>query len=176
MIKFKEYLQEESNTYKEIIDTLTDMADEEICQFGDYLFDTFFDDSEEEAEEEEIFNLNDIKQMLKLLDSDTYTMILDDLMPSDIHTNSANVIYNMDESVSRRFMKSNSNHKKRKFMANSKSDLRKTKASRKRDNRANKAARKRYYRTNKSKIKQYQKSRNAAIKKGKHKVKIRRNT
>jgi len=81
----------------------------------------------------------------------------------------------MNEAVSR-FMKArNMNKKKRKFMSTSKAELRRTKAQRRRDARKNKAKARRYYKANKAKIAKYQKSRSDAIKKGKHKVKKRRN-
>jgi len=177
MKSFKAFLLEHTNVLNQINDIIAELSDEELNEFGDYLFDEYFEDETDNTEESDMdsedefeeFDIAEIKDMLNLLEPELLQYVLDDLQYLD--NDSEDYVH---EGVSRVFKKSNANKKKRSFMANTKSDLRKSKALRKRANRTNKASRKRYYRANKQKIKTYQKGRADAIKKGTHHVKLRR--
>jgi len=166
MGKFKDYLGE-SDILNQIYDILDTMSEDEIEEFGEYLFEEFFEGepwSDEEGEEPD-FCITEVKQMILELGEDFYEDVLDMLQPEEL---------DLEEGVTRRMSTSNMNRKKRKFMSLSGTKLRQQKATRKKAARMNKAARKRYYKANKQKIAAYQKSRREAIKSGKHKVKLRR--
>lgn len=169
-MNFKQFLNESEELLSKIKAILDEMDSEELDDFGTYLVDMFMDDLPEDDYNDE-FDKEDVIEMIKSLGLDFYDEILEELSEieddwdEDGETN---------EAASRRMKTSNYNRKKRKFMSNSKSDMRKTKAARKKKARQNKQKNKRYYKANKTKIAAYQKSRSAAIKKGKHKVKQRR--
>lgn len=168
---FKDYLNsiKENDLLQQIKDVLIELSEEEMDEFGWYLYSEFFD-CDEDCDEDE-FTIDDIMSMLSEIDEDIYEDILDMLEVDEFDDSDE-----MSEAISRRMNISNMNRKKRKFMSISKTKLRQQQAARKRANRSNRVARKRYYRANKQKIAAYQKSRAAAIKTGKHKVKIRRKT
>lgn len=171
MGNFSKYLKENEEQLALINDILVDMDEEEIDEFGYVLYVEFFEEDDIESLEDDdfsFFSIEDVQEMITILGSDMYDYILD-LLDEESEEDE------MDEAVSRRMKTSNMNRKKRKFMSNTKADLRKTKAVRKKAARLSRADRKRYYRANKKKIISYQKSRGDAIKKGKHKVKLRRN-
>jgi len=163
MLNFKEYLKE-NDLLSSINDNLDELSSEEISEFGEYLYDTYF--SFEEEEEKITVTIDELKEIIEELGVEYYSEIL----------NALSVDMELEEGVSRIMKKSNQNRKKRKFMKNSKAQLRKTKSVRKKLNRQSRSKRKRYGRANKAKKASYQKSRSAAIKKGKHIVKRRRNT
>jgi len=186
---FKKFLKENEDVLQQIFDMLDELSDEEIDEFGYFLYSEFFDnvppETSEDEEQEEEFDAEDVKEMIDALGPDMYEAILDLLLPEDIETDTSTIdaeeYHDVDpdeqevqEGVSRKMKTKNINRKKRKFMTKTKADLRRTKAQRKKEARQNMASRKRYYRANKMKIKSYQKSRAAFIKKGKHKVKLRR--
>lgn len=173
MGSFKTYLQENEDKLQQICDILDGLSEEEIDELGYVLYSEFFD-ADEEFEEEDEFEIDDVKDMVQALGAEFYDDILDLLEPEDLDLDDTEDLENVEEGVGRRMLTKNFNRKKRKFMATSKAQLRRTKVKRKQDARKTKAARKRYYRANKVKIAAYQKSRAAAIKKGKHKVKVRR--
>jgi len=181
---FKKFLKESDDLLQQINDMLDELSDEEVSEFGEYLFDEFL---EMDEESDEYFEIEDVKDMIAELGDEFYQEILDMLSPEDFgddeETDDAEIYHDVDpeeqdaelgEGVSRIMKKGNMNRKKRKFMSNTKADMRKTKALRKKEARKTRAKRKRNYRANKVKIKAYQKSRSTAIKKGKHIVKRRR--
>ena len=185
MGQFKEFIIENEDNTQRIFDILDEMPDEEIDEFGYYLYSEFFDS---DNDEESSFDISDIKCMIDELNSGFLEDILDMLSIDNIEdqadTLDAEEFHDVDpdeqdaedtnEAVGRRLLKKNVNRKKRKFMKNSKADMRRTKSKRKKDARLNKASRKKYYRANKQKISAYSKSRNKLISTGKHVVKKRR--
>jgi hypothetical protein len=178
MGNFKQYLVENEEALDSINDILKDLTDDELDAFGGVLYYELFDNEtdSDDVDEDDDFNLEDIKSMIAELGSSFYAEILDMLEEyEDEDEQGEEESDAMDEATGRRMKTTNMNRKKRKFMKNTKADLRKTKSSRKKSARANKSKRKRNYRANKVKIASYQKSRSSAIKKGKHKVKSRRN-
>lgn len=165
---FREFLieSEREDLFDEIKQSIEEMDEDYINEFGYFLVDNFLDLLGDEDEDDEFYTIDDVTDMLSIIDPEFYEDILDELGEVD----------DVSEAVSRMLKTSNRNRKPRKFMANTKSDMRKTKADRKRYARKNRMNAKRYYKANKNKIKQYQKSRRDAIKKGKHKVKVRKNS
>lgn len=202
MGNFKKFLQENEDLRQQIFDLLDEMSDEEVDEFGLYLYDEFFeydqeaDDSEDYGDEDdeddgedgededfEIIGIDEVKAIITELGAEFYEYILDELLPDDSEeddTSDAEEFHDVDpeeqvsEGVTRRMLTKNINRKKRKFMKKSKARLRREAPKRKREMRKTRAKRKRYYRANKAKIKSYQKSRSTMISKGKHKVKLRR--
>lgn len=183
MGSFKNFLneQEDENLFKEIHDIVATLGEDELNEFGYYLYSEFFDEEEgeeEETPEDDEFTIDDVMEMIAELGPEFYGEILDmlDFEEDDIesHHGGEDIDNDIQEGVSRIMRQKNFNRKKRKFMSNTKADMRRTKAKRKMAARQNRAKRKRYYRANKKKISAYQKSRNTAISKGKHKVKLRR--
>lgn len=164
---------------KNIIDCImdiisTELTQEEIDEFGVWLYDTYFEDNDSDDEE---FSLEDIEQMLNILSQDDDSIyILDDILGvltlDEFDDDSINEA--LLESVTPYMKASNRNLKKRKFMANSKMYMLRTKQKRKRENLLSKPKRRRQYLVNKTKIKKYQTSRNTAIKKHLHIVKLRK--
>jgi len=170
MSRFKDFLMNEEDDLTKINAILDELDDEEINDFGSYIYDEFFGEDDEDFDDlGDEFAIEDIQNMIAELGKEMWPEILD-LLDDDLETDEDDI----EEGVSRRMKVSKMNRKKRKFMKKSHATLRKSKAKRKRKNRATKASRKRNYRANKKKIAQYQKSRQVAIKKGKHKVKLRR--
>ena len=173
---FKDFLAEEENLLAQISALVHSMDEEELNDFGNYLYDEFFAEDGEDPSWEE-YSEEDIQDMIAELGDDMYEYIFDMLSWEDSEDNAeqkAGEDNEMDEGVSRIMKTSNMNRKKRKFMGVSKAELRRTKAVRKKEARLSRAERKRSYRANKAKIKSYQASRNKAIKKGKHIVKLRK--
>lgn len=185
MGKFKEFLRENDLTedlFEDISEILDEMSEEELDQFGHFLYYEFFNEDEFEDETDEdqeaiIFTRKDIDKMIDELGSTFYHDILfflSDENEDDSDSEEESEEDNMYEGVSRRMSAKNLNKKKRKFMKLSVAALRKTKVQRKHAAIASRADRKRYYKANKTKIAAYQKSRNTAIEKGKHFVKLRK--
>lgn len=176
---FKDYYKQHTDYYLKLnmlLDTVNQLTYDELEDFGYYLYETFFENTEESDGELPEFTSYEVKRMIReVIDScedydeanDIIQNLLDDLSYS---CEDDDVV----ESVTRRMLPSHLNHRRRKFMKKSKSKLRVEKAKRKRFNRRNRMKRKRYYRANKMKIKSYQKSRREMIKRGRHIVKIRR--
>ena len=164
---------------KNIIDCImdiisTELTQEEIDEFGVWLYDTYFEDNDSDDEE---FSLEDVEQLLNILSQDDDSIaILDDILGAltldEFDDDSINEA--LLESVTPYMKSSNRNLKKRKFMANSKMYMLRTKQKRKRENLLSKPKRRREYLVNKTKIKKYQASRNTAIKKHLHIVKLRK--
>lgn len=158
-----------------IMDIVTnELNDEEIDEFGVWLYNNYFDDNDDDCFE---FTADDINQMLDILAKTNNAFnILDDIIGSltldEFDDDSINEMFL--ESVTPYMKASNRNLRKRKFMANSKMYMLRTKQKRKRENLLTKPKRHREYLTNKAKIKNYQASRNTAIKKHLHIVKLRR--
>jgi hypothetical protein len=175
MGKFMNFLNEEDLTKINAI--LDELSSEEIVDFGNYIYDEFFGDDDDDEDFDDLdgeFTLEDIQNMIAELGEEMWPEILD-LLSDDMED--LEDLYDTEdfsEGVSRRLKVKNMNRKKRKFMKKSHAKLRKSKAQRKRVNRSTKAKRKRNYRKNKKKIQQYAKSRTVAISKGKHKVKLRK--
>lgn len=186
MKTFKEFLNESAMLEK--IEIIVDSLDnDEIDQFGYFLYDNFFDLGEEDdAEAEDLyFDKETVLTLIEELGEDFYPDILnflDEIDDTKLNMDSEGAYYDPDdpagdgvnESVSRRMLSKNRSRKKRNFMEHSVADLRRTAQKRKRDNRMHRAERRRYYKANKQKIAMYQKSRNAAIAAGKHIPKLRR--
>ena len=164
---FKKFLNEDDELLNQILDMLLELSEDEIDDFGYFLYTEFFEDDPTDDEEDEPFDLNDVIEMIKVLGPDMYEYIIDMLEEDEIEDE-------IEEAVSRMMKSKNMNRKKRKFMRLSKAALRRTKAIRKRKARKTMSKRKRYYRANKVKIASYQKSRAKAIKKGKHFKKLRK--
>ena len=166
-----------------IKDQLAEMDEDEIYAFAYVLYYEFFEDDSNQEDDYTDFDIEDVNDMIDALGAEMYIDILDLLLPSDEDDNEMDDDDSEDdyeegdglgEGVSRRMSGRRMNRKRRKFMKISKSMLRRTKVKRKQLARKNRAKAKRYYRANKVKIASYQKSRNTAIKKGKHRVKLRR--
>jgi vacuolar-type H+-ATPase subunit I/STV1 len=180
MGSFKKYLSENEDLLSQINHELAELNADELDTLGYIIYNELFDmDDEDESDEVEDFKLEDIQAMIAELGPEFYQDILDMLEEieddSEEEEEDDSEEDDLEEGVSRTMKQKNFNRKKRKFMSNSKADMRKSKAKRKQDARASKSKRKRYYRANKAKIASYQKTRSDAIKKGKHKVKKRRN-
>ena len=172
MGSFKDFLNENESLLQDIYAVLDELGLDEIAEFGEFLYNEFFDgdwDYSDEESEDADFCIDEVKEMIAELGPDMYSDILDLLQPDELDLDD-----DLDEAVSRRMKTSDMNKNKRKYMNLSKSKYRQGKAERKKAARKNKAAAKRYYRANKKKIQAYQKSRSAAIKSGKHKVKVRK--
>lgn len=158
-----------------IVDIVTtELTPEETDEFGVWLYTTYFDDNDNDND---IFELEDIKQMLSVLSvTEDAIYILDDILGAltldEFDDDSINEA--LLESVTSYMKAPNRNLKKRKFMANSKMYLFRTKQKRKKENLLSKPKRHREYLINKKRISDYQKSRSTAIKKHLHIVKLRR--
>ena len=189
MGSFKNFIQESEDLLSIIYKLLDNLTEEEIDEFGYFLYTEFFEDDPKEDEEDDLFTLDDVKIMIKNLGTEMYEDIIYFLTPEEFDIEDGTYyielddiddvkdIYSdnsVDEGVSRILIAKNYNRKKRKFMKLSKAALRKTVAIRKRKARKTLAKRKRYYRANKSKIASYQKSRARAMIKGKHFKKLRK--
>lgn len=170
--------------FVEIENTLDNMSEDEIDEFGAFLSVEFFDITEDEIEDE-YFDKKVVLNMIKELGEDSYEFILDLLLPEDFessadYTGDGNYEeeteedLGLDEGVSRVMKAKNRNLKKRKFFKKSAATLRRERADRMKKNRINRAARKGYQRINKEKLASYQKSRARFMKKGKHFAKIRK--
>lgn len=178
MGKFKDFLKEDEDTLQSIYELLDEMSDEEIDDFGYFLNQEFFDDDTDEngevIDDDEEYDIDDVKEMIEDLGGEFYDEILDMLSPIDIDFGGSEYEETeMEERVSRRLKISNMNKRSRKYMGLSKSQFRQKSMERKKKARMTRAKRKRYYNVNKKKMSAYQKSRSSAIKKGKHIVKRR---
>jgi len=197
MGSFKTFLQENSDDTKNIASDddlaqiqkiINTMEPDELDEFGEFLYDEFFDKDEDGDADEMFFGADDIMDMINDLGPEMFPDILDMLseVPDDNDLENddgeipdedvnAQEFNGVSERVSRIMLSKNRNRKKRKYMTISKAKFKQTVSARKRKNRLNKNKVKRYYRANKAKIKAYQKSRALAIKSGKHIVKLRKN-
>jgi|SaaInl8_200m_RNA_FD_contig_31_1233686_length_2218_multi_7_in_0_out_0_3 hypothetical protein len=186
MAAFKAYLKENESMRAEIEEILYSLSPEELHEFGEYLFDNFFGETETasdepepeessptEEEPEEDITFDQVQQAIEALGEDMLPYILDLLSDEEVLEGDGDEI-EVVEGVSRIMKKSNVNRKKKLFMGKSAATLRKEKPGRKKEMRKNKSKRRRYAKANKSKIAAYQKSRSALIKKGAHKVKLRK--
>lgn len=173
MIKFSDFLSE--NT---LLDTIkkevSNFSEDELEEFGEYLYDTYFsyedeledyedDYSEQESQYEDAVSIDEINELLDMMSSEDLGLVATDIEFEDV----------VDEAVSRR-MDSKSYNRKRKFMKKSSAQMRKEKAYRMAYNRKNKLKAKRYYKQNKGKIKSYQKDYKAKVKAGRHRKKLRK--
>jgi len=192
MGKFKEYLQlylkENEDIFQQILDILDELSEEDLDDFGQVLIDEFLEEDpkgedEEESDDEDYFDVDDIKEMLAEIPQEYYDVILDLLSPEEFEGDDDSYeetdgnefeTEDLGEAVSRRMKVKTMNKKKRKFQTKTKAQLRRGKAQRKVQARKDKPKKKRYYRANKMKLKAHKKSYTAAIKKGKHNVKLRR--
>lgn len=167
----------------EIRNLLEGMSEDEVDEFGAFLTVEFFETPEEEIENV-YFDIDNVLEMIKDLGEDSYSFILDLLLPEDFNT-SADLNFNdyeeyeidsgeISEGVSRIMQAKRRNMKKRKFFKKSAATLRKERTARIKKNRENRASRRAYTRVNKAKLQAYQKSRAGFMKKGRHFAKIRR--
>ena len=191
---FKKFLKENEDTLQQIYDILGDLSDEELNEFGEVLYNEFLD-SDEEFDEEDFYDIDDVKDMVKELSPESYDDILDLLEVEEFEGAGASFdgyeetdgkeyrssdVYegddseSVDERVARIMKNKDRNKKKRKFQKKTVSQLRRGKSQRKVQARKDKPKKKKYFRKNKVKIKAYKASRSKAIKSGKHHVKIRR--
>jgi len=77
-ISFKQYLKEGEDALTRINTILDVMSEDEIDEFGWVLYDTFFDDEKDTAEDEvDFFYIDDIKEMIDILGPEFYESILD---------------------------------------------------------------------------------------------------
>lgn len=181
-MKFSTYIVE--GVKENIITILNTMTDDEIQEFGEWLYDDFLGYADEESEEEieleeseDRITKEEIIELLGEFSMDELQFILD--MLGDVEEEEDSEDYhdhnnpNIEEGVSRRMAAKDRNLRRRKKFQNSKADMRRTKVARKKAARMEKASRKKYYRANKVKKKAYNKSYRAAVASGKHKKKIR---
>lgn len=158
-----------------LLDTVNQLTNQEVDEFGWYLNSTFFDQNHNENEDEqENYSKIDIRKMLVAVLSECTTLEEAENIIDNLIDDLSYPVEDISESVSRRMLPSHLNHKRRKFMKKSRAVLRREKTKRKRLNRLTRMKRKRYYKANKLKIKAYQKSRRSMIKRGRHIVKLRR--
>jgi len=162
---YDDYVDDVIESHKEIIRELGDMSEDEVSEFGSYLYGEFFGEDDFIYDYNEYFSYEDVIELIISMGVESYDVILDSLQ--EIH-------YDIDEGVSKKMNIGNFNKKKRKFQKKTANQLKKEKMKAKLNYKRNKGKIKRYRNKNKSKIKKYQKSRNDAIQKGKHKVKLRR--
>lgn len=168
-------------TFDDIVEILETMTEDEIDDFGFYLYTEFFasDDEDEDDLASLYFTIDDVKSMIVELGEDFYQTIYDLLQPEDDEESDDEDDYEDEdddevfESVSRRMDVSNMNKSPRKYMKLSLAKFRQLAQERKRKNRETKQYRKRYYRANRAKILAYMKSYRQAVKSGKHKPKKR---
>jgi hypothetical protein len=96
---FKIYLQENEDKLQQIYDMLDELSDEELDDFGSYLYYEFFEDEDEDDEntsdeeldpeeeefdpDEDIFDIDTIKDMIMELGPEMYSDILDLLSPDE---------------------------------------------------------------------------------------------
>lgn len=192
MVTFRDFLLRKLNesddqevssnvTFDDIVEILETMTEDEINDFGFYLYIEFFasDDEDEDELASLYFTIDDVKAMIVELGEDFYQTIYDLLQPED-DEESDDEDYDEDEdddevfeSVSRRMDVSNMNKSPRKYMKLSMAKFRQLAQIRKRKYRETKQYRKRYYRANRAKILAYMKSYRQAVKSGKHKPKKR---
>jgi hypothetical protein len=173
MIKFSEFLLNEKDFLQDIEVELNSMSQKEINQFGEYLYDEYFDYGiEDESESEEDYeDMSDYE----MIDKEEIMELLSSMSPEELEEISSDLQFDPDEifeGVSMRQTKRNQN--RRKFMKKSAAQMRKEKQARIKYNRKNKQKRKSYYKKNKNKIKSYQKSYNDNVKTGRHKKKVRK--
>ena len=189
-MKFKNYLNEKQlieNCKSDIITIISKMDEYDVSKFGEWLYDTFFEDSEVdfdddyEDDEDDDFSKEEVIELLSYLDEEQLQYAKDMLEFDDSEDDETNIdnigeseLGELAESIGT-FTSKNKNKKKRKFMKNSKAFMRKTKVKRQQLNRMTKVKRKRYARKGKAKKARNAKLRNKAIKNGTHIVKKRRN-
>ena len=197
MVTFREFLLRKLNesddqevasnvTFDDIVEILETMTEDEINDFGFYLYAEFFASDDEDEDELALlyFTIDDVKAMIVELGEDFYQTIYDLLQPEDDEEGNDEDDYEDDEdededddevfeSVSRRMDVSNMNKSPRKYMKLSWAKFRQLAQERKRKTRETKQYRKRYYRANRAKILAYMKSYRQAVKSGKHKPKKR---
>lgn len=169
-------------------------SDSEINEYVQILIDTYYDILDDSSEDNnEDYDLSDfISQVLELIDNELDPEdILDVLEIDDVEidyieddfNNSFNYIIDMFEgleslevleAVTGRFLTTNRNKKRRKFMQKSAQQLNREKVKRRQDNIRNRAKRRQSYRKNKTKIQRYQKQYKSQIKQGTHFKKLRR--
>lgn len=167
----------------EIRNLLEGMTEDEVDEFGAFLSIEFFESSEDDLEDV-YFDVDNVLDMVEELGEESYSFILDLLLPEDFTASDELDFDNYDdyeevdgdisEGVSRVMKAKRRNMKKRKFFKKSAATLRKERAARMKANRMNRASRKAYTRVNKAKLASYQKSRAGFMRKGKHFAKIRR--
>jgi hypothetical protein len=172
MIKFSEYLLNGSSLIQSIENELDTMSVEDINNFGEYLYDEYFDFEnpvEDDEEEYENIDLIDKEEIIDLLNN------MNDEELNDIYIDISFEMSDITEAPSQRMKTTNLNKKKRKFMKKTSAQLRREKIARVKSNRKNKSKRKQYYKKNKSKISKYKKDYNKNVKSGKHTKKTRKN-
>ena len=168
----------------EIRNLLEGMTEDEVDEFGAFLSIEFFETSEDDLEDV-YFDVDNVLDMVEELGEESYSFILDLLLPEDFTASDELDFDDYDdyedeeeaevsEGVSRVMKAKRRNMKKRKFFQKSAATLRKERAVRMKANRMNRASRKAYTRVNKAKLAYYKKSRAKFMRKGKHFAKIRR--
>lgn len=178
-----------------IHDIIGTMNDDEIDDFGVWLYSEFFEIDDDEIKY--IFNISEVRKMVTLLGSEYYDEILDYIDPNekfidvDYFTDDGEIDlspdivdeseddHELNERMKRYMLMKNVNRKKKKFFRSHgglKSRRRRDLASgaHKRLIRKNRVANRRKYRQNRMFIKAYQKSRKDKINKGMHNVKLYR--
>jgi hypothetical protein len=177
-----------------IHDIIGTMNDDEIDDFGVWLYTEFFEIDDEELKY--IFNISEVRKMVTLLGSDYFDEILDYIDPDDkfidvdYFTNDGEINIDdvatdesedpkLNEHMKRYMVMKNVNRKKKKFFrahGGLKSKRRRDLASgqHRRLRRMNRIANKRKYRKNRMYLKSYLKNRAEKIDNGIHHVKLYR--
>lgn len=175
MGKFKTFLTE-SDVKSQIISEIDKLSDEELHEFGEWLYDQAFGEDDTEYEGSEDFDKEEVLDILESIEDEDLDYVLYMLEEEEFSEDDEDDEDDdeLEERVSTRMISKDRNKKKNKRFSLSKSKFRAGKSKRKKAARASKIDRKKYYRKNKARIKKYNKSYSKAVASGRHKKKIRR--